>query len=260
MEFNQSRFKSESERLERMASQLLNVASIEGGRRKLFMEPLSLAVSLSRVTGTNFNARNENGNALTLEIPEGLPDVAADPDAILQIASNLLSNAVRHSQNGTIAVSLTAGNGSQTVRLSDNGEVMPQKIQEQEFSRYIERESHVTGRSGMGLHICKKLIDAHGGEIGIDGDPGKGAAAWFTIHNAQLNLSFQRATIQAEGVREGSSRPPPEWLPSSAFQRPASLKNPHGLSISARKSKSLSTLKSPRAHEPSNHMRFTLNR
>ncbi|MDR0670979.1 MAG: HAMP domain-containing histidine kinase [Oscillospiraceae bacterium] len=188
MEFNQSRIKSESERLERMVSQLLNVTSLEGGRRKLFMEPLSLAALLSRVTETNFNALNENGNALTLEIPEGLPDVAADPDAIEQIVLNLLSNAARHTQNGTIAVSLTAGNGYQTVRVSDSGEGMPQKIQEQVFLRYIERESHVTGRSGMGLYICKKLIDAHGGEIGIDGEPGKGTAVWFAMHNAQCTM------------------------------------------------------------------------
>jgi signal transduction histidine kinase len=181
MEFNQNRIKSESERLERMVSQLLDVSTIEGGRYKLYIEPLSLAGRISRVIETNFGALNENGNTLSLALPEGLPEIAADPDVIEQVVLNLLSNAARHTVNGAIAVSLTAGNGYQTVRVADSGEGISPKLREQVFLRYVERESRITGRSGMGLYICKKLIDAHGGEIGIDSEPGKGTAVWFRL-------------------------------------------------------------------------------
>ena len=185
MEFNQNRIKSESERLERMVSQLLNVAAIEGGRRKLRMEPFSRAALISRVTETNFNGLNANGNSLSLEIPEGLPDIIADPDAIERILLNLLSNAARHTKEGVVAVSLTARNGYQTVRVSDDGEGISKEIREQVFLRYVERESRITGRSGMGLYICKKLIDAHGGEIGMESEPGKGTAVWFKLPESE---------------------------------------------------------------------------
>jgi signal transduction histidine kinase len=181
IEFNQDRIKSESERLERMVSQLLNVTSIESGRHKLFMEPLSLADLLSRVVETHFSALNENGNNLLLKIPEGLPDIIADPGAIEQVVLNFLSNASRHTENGRIIISLTAESDYQTVSVSDDGEGIEKEIREQVFLRYVERKSRITGRSGMGLYICKKLIDAHGGEIGIESEPGKGTAVWFKL-------------------------------------------------------------------------------
>ena len=51
--------------------------------------------------------------------------------------------------------------------------------------RYVERESRITGRSGMGLYICKKLIDAHGGEIDMESEPGKGTAVWFKLPESE---------------------------------------------------------------------------
>jgi signal transduction histidine kinase len=181
MAFNQGRIKSESERLERMVSQLLNVTSIDGGRRKLRMERISLAALLSRVTAAHFHVLNDNDNKLSLAIQDDLPDIAADPDAIEQVLVNLLSNAARHTKEGEITVGLTAKNGCQTIRVSDNGEGMPPHIREQVFLRYVERESRITGRSGMGLYICKKLIDAHGGEIGIESEPNKGTEVCFKL-------------------------------------------------------------------------------
>jgi signal transduction histidine kinase len=181
MEFDQGRIKSEGERLKRMVSQLLDVTAIESGKVKIQREPLSLAALLSRAADANFNALNESGTRLALEIPGGLPDISADTDAIEQVLLNLLSNAARHTEKGVITMSLSAGSGFQTVRVSDDGEGMAPEVREQVFLRYIERESRITGRSGMGLFICKKLIDAHGGEIGIESEPGKGTAVWFRL-------------------------------------------------------------------------------
>jgi signal transduction histidine kinase len=181
MEFDQSRIKSEGERLKRMVSQLLDVTAIESGIMKIHREPLSLAALLSRAADANFNALSESGARLALEIPDGLPDIPADTDAIEQVLLNLLSNAARHTEKGVITMSLSAAGGFQTVRVSDDGEGMAPEVREQVFLRYIERESGITGRSGMGLYICKTLIDAHGGEMGIESEPGQGTAVWFKL-------------------------------------------------------------------------------
>jgi signal transduction histidine kinase len=181
MEFDQSRIKSEGERLKRMVSQLLDVTAIESGTMKIHRKTLSLAALLSRAAAANFNALSESGARLVPEIPGGLPDILADADAIEQVLLNLLSNAARHTEKGVITMSLSAGGGFQTVRVSDDGEGMAPEVRERVFLRYIERESGITGRSGMGLFICKKLIDAHGGEIGIESEQGKGTAVWFKL-------------------------------------------------------------------------------
>jgi signal transduction histidine kinase len=181
MEFDQNRIRAEGERLKRMVSQLLDVTAIESGKLKIHREPVSLAALLSRAADAHWSALNENETRLALEIPGNLPEIAADTDAIEQVLLNLLSNAARHTKGGVITISLTAENGCQKVCVADNGEGMNPEAREQAFLRYVERKSGVTGRSGMGLYICKKLIDAHGGEIGIESAAGKGTAVWFKL-------------------------------------------------------------------------------
>jgi signal transduction histidine kinase len=181
MEFNQNRIKGEGERLKRMVNQLLDVTAIEGGQRKIYKERISLAALLSRMIDANFNALNENGNRAVLDIQDGLPDVPADMDSIEQVLLNLISNAARHTKGGVITLCLSASDGYQEVRVSDTGEGISSDVLDQVFLRYVERESRVTGRSGLGLYICKKHIDVHGGEIGIESEPGKGTTVWFRL-------------------------------------------------------------------------------
>jgi signal transduction histidine kinase len=181
MTFDQNRIRAEGERLKRMVSQLLDVTAIESGKLKIHKERISLADALSRTAAAHCDALRENETRLVLEIPENPPDVAADADAVERVLLNLLSNAARHAKGGVITLSLSAENDRQTVRVSDDGEGMTPEVRSQVFLRYVERESRATGRSGMGLFICKKLIDAHGGEIGVESEPGRGTAVWFRL-------------------------------------------------------------------------------
>ena len=184
MEYDQNRIRAEGERLTRMVNQLLDVAAIEGGRMKILKEPISLADMLPRMIDANVTALNENGNRVVLDIPDWLPDISADIDVIERVLSNILANAMRHTKQGVITVSLTAGSGYQEVRVSDTGEGLYQEVRNQAFLRYIERQEKMSGQTGMGLYICKKLIDAHGGEIGIESERGKGASVWFRLPGA----------------------------------------------------------------------------
>ena len=118
MEFDQNRIRAEGERLKRMVTQLLDVTAIDGGRLKISREPMSLAALLYRVADANIDMLGENGNRAALEIPDGLPDVAADMDAIEQVVLNLISNATRHTRQGEITISLTAGDSSKRERIS----------------------------------------------------------------------------------------------------------------------------------------------
>jgi len=181
MDFNQNRIVSEAERLNRMVSQLLEVTAIEGGRFKIYKETLSLPALLRRVIDANLPVINENDNRIVSQIPDELPDIYADRDAIEQVVVNLLSNAVRHTKQGMITIVLASSDAWQEVRITDTGEGIPPELLNQVFLRYIERENRITGRSGMGLYICKKIIAAHGGEIGLESEHGKGTTVWFRL-------------------------------------------------------------------------------
>jgi signal transduction histidine kinase len=181
MEYDQKVIRAEGQRLIRMVSQLLDVAAIEGGRLKIHKEQLSLASLLRRVVDGNRTVLEANGNRAALEIADGLPDLTADPDAVEQILLNLIGNAARHTKEGMITISLSAGGGYQEICVTDTGEGIHPDVQSQVFMRYIERENKMSGHNGLGLYICKKLIDAHGGEIGIESGREKGAAVWFRL-------------------------------------------------------------------------------
>jgi signal transduction histidine kinase len=181
MDFDQNRIISETERLDRMVSQLLDVTSIEGGRLKIYKEPLSLASLIRRMADSNTDSLSERGNSPVLEVPDSLPDVYADRDIIEQVLLNLMSNAVRHTKKGTITISLSAAGDFQEVRVSDTGDGIHPDVLKQVFLRYVEREDRVTGSNGLGLYICKKYIDAHDGVIDIKSEQGMGTTVWFRL-------------------------------------------------------------------------------
>jgi signal transduction histidine kinase len=113
---------------------------------------------------------------LFLDIPESLPIIYGNADMLLQTLSNLLSNACRHTRNGTISIYARSGGGVVTVAVCDDGEGIEAERIPFLFTRGIS-----TRGTGYGLTICKNAIEAHGGDIRLLSDLGKGTAVTFTI-------------------------------------------------------------------------------
>jgi len=185
MNYFLTRIISESDRLNRMVSQLLDTTALESGRFQIRKNLLSLSDLLREVIHDDYPKLNENSNRLELMAAGALPEVYADKEAIAQVLLNLLSNSARHTKQGVITVTLKAKDEWQEVRVTDNGEGMEPEILDQVFARYIDRKSKITGRSGMGLYICKKIIDAHGGKIGAHSGAGCGTTVWFRLPAGQ---------------------------------------------------------------------------
>lgn len=184
IEFSQNRIISEGERLNRIVNQILNATAIESGRLKITKTMFSLADLVRSMVDAYTDNLNKSGNRTLLEIPDALPDICADSDVIGQVLLNLLSNASMHTKQGAITVRLSSREGFQTVQVSDTGDGISPDLVERLFLRYIENKSRASGRNGMGLYICKKYIDAHGGEIGIESEQGIGTSVWFSLPTA----------------------------------------------------------------------------
>ncbi len=121
-------------------------------------------------------------NRLEIRTEEGLPPVEISSDGIHQVLLNLLSNANRHMRDGTVTIQCkkTAG-GAVAVIISDNGSGIDPALLPHVFDRQVSGAHS----SGIGLSICREIITAHGGEIGIESTPGRGTKVTFTLPAAK---------------------------------------------------------------------------
>jgi len=178
--YNQNRIIAEGEHLKRMVSQLLDITAIEDGRLTIIKTPVSLADIITRTAVAYNEVIDQSGNRLLLDIPDGLQEVEADCDVIEQILYNFLTNAAKHTKKGTITVSLSESDGKQKVRVSDTGEGINPNLINKIFYRFVDYEK-LPDKNGLGLYICKKYINAHGGDIDIYSEQGKGTDIWFSL-------------------------------------------------------------------------------
>jgi len=131
------------------------------------------------------SAASQNGIEVKEDIPADLPPVMADPDRIAQVLDNLLANAIKFSpQGGAIVVRVREVGDWLRTEVSDTGiGIPPDKL-----SRVFERFYQVDGTSrrrfggtGLGLAIVKQIVEAHGGEVGVESTVGKGSTFYFTL-------------------------------------------------------------------------------
>lgn len=165
-----------AQRLDRMMSDLLGAARIEGGSLVAKMESLDL---VDAVGAACEGLVTPAGITVTRAIPADLPFVSADPVLLHHILANLIDNAVRHATTG---VTLTARTAGDTVLLdvSDDGGGVPQAERAKIFERFIRlKGSDRTSGSGLGLAIVKGFADAMGMTVSVDDAQGGGAR--FTL-------------------------------------------------------------------------------
>jgi signal transduction histidine kinase len=123
----------------------------------------------------------KNGNRIELR-PSGSPvRIRAIEDTIFQVLYNLITNANRHSRDSAITLSDAAADGFAQVRVTDRGTGMDEAT----AARAFDRGFSLDGSSGLGLPLCKIIIEEHGGTISIDSAPGAGTEILFTIPLAE---------------------------------------------------------------------------
>ena len=172
----------QTDRMRALIADLLDVARIETGNLPVSPEPTDLAV-LAGEAGTAFRVGGQ-GHNLRIDIPPDLPWVMADRSRIIQVLGNLLTNAARHSpESSTIRVSAASGEFHVSVSVSDDGRGIAAESLPHLFRRFSRIESEVQGGdTGLGLAVCKGIVEAHGGRIWAESDgPGMGARFTFTL-------------------------------------------------------------------------------
>ncbi len=169
----------ETDRLIRLVNHLLDFARWQGGRLALDRRPVQVgAIVRDAVTLVEGRARHRNIEMKT-DVPPDLATVSADPDRLQRVILNLLDNAVKFTPAGG-QVTLTAAQreGDVEFAVQDTGRGMSQEERERAFQPYYHGEG---GGAGLGLAIAQAVIEAHGGRMGIESQPGQGSRVWFTL-------------------------------------------------------------------------------
>lgn len=175
----------ETRLLSRLVDDLHELAQAEAGQLRLDLRPTDL-VGVVQTTAANFAVVAEAKRVkLITDLAEGLPPVLADPDRLSQVMRNLLSNALRHTpEGGQITVSATYNGPAARIVVADTGEGIPPEDLPYVFDRFWRAgrsRSRERGGSGLGLAIARHLVQAHGGQIGVESEVGQGSRFWFTL-------------------------------------------------------------------------------
>jgi signal transduction histidine kinase len=170
----------------RLVNDLLDVSKIEAGEISLDRRPTDLAALVESNVSLNQILAEEKDIAITLDAPKDLPRVNIDKDKIEQVLNNLISNALKFSEPGTtITVSLaTRGEQFIELRVADQGPGIPPSeigLLFKPFSRTSVKPTKGEKSTGLGLLIAKQVIDAHGGMIQVESEPGRGTTFIITL-------------------------------------------------------------------------------
>jgi len=184
-----------------LVDNLLDAAKVEAGVLRLECEP----VRVERIAEQVISQRRAlmPDHTLRADVEPGLPLASADPLRVEQILANLVDNAIKYSPNGgPIAVRVSHVNGHLTVGVSDRGVGVSPEQAERLFQRFYRVDSSLqrtTRGVGLGLFICRSLVEAHGGRIWVESQPGQGSTFWFTLPVLADGPQVVPAGVEADG-------------------------------------------------------------
>ncbi len=171
--------------LSRLDNDLQELSLAESGELKLNRQVEDIIRIIRRTAALVHAKAAKKGVSLSLDLSDDLPAVNIDPQRISQVLANLLDNAIAHTAGGgTITVTARQQDGGVEVSVSDTGEGIPAESLPNIFERFYrvdKSRTRATGGSGLGLTIAKQLVEAHGGNIAVRSELGKGSCFSFTI-------------------------------------------------------------------------------
>lgn len=169
--------------LSRMIESLLDIQRLEEGKAVLDPKPTSLHSLLANAAQLVQPLAAESKQRLTFDMADDLPFVTCDSDMILRVVTNLMENAVKYTPSGgTIRLSAVTKPEGVQISVSDSGPGIPKNMQRQIFDKFSRVKYKDAPKGvGLGLAFCRLAIEAHGGQIWVESEPGHGSAFIFTL-------------------------------------------------------------------------------
>ncbi|MCZ7541751.1 MAG: GAF domain-containing sensor histidine kinase [Anaerolineae bacterium] len=177
--------KHQARHMLRLIDELLDVTAIESGHLRLEPIPVVLGPFLTEVVERHQQMARPKGTQVILSLDGEDGAVRADPVRLRQVLDNLISNAVKFSPPGSIIqVSAAREASAWRISITDQGPGILPEERSQLFQAFARLSALPTGgerSTGLGLAITRRVVEAHGGKIGVESEPGQGATFWFTL-------------------------------------------------------------------------------
>jgi signal transduction histidine kinase/DNA-binding response OmpR family regulator/ABC-type sugar transport system substrate-binding protein len=262
---------------------VLDLASSDAGQLRLANEVVDLSEALRLVAETGRQLAHHNGLEWHADLPESGPYVWGDHTRLRQVALNLINNAVKFTAQGEVRLELETTPDSATVAVCDTGLGIPPEehaVIFDEFRRSERSTARGYGGLGLGLAICRRLVEMHGGTIGVrsSGEEGTGSTFYFTLPTVQPPAiqarrpavpSLAEASVLVLTHRAGSGQrlqqhlaergfdvqttfvdETPDWLSQLVVSPPGAIV----IDVSATAHQGWSVLKSIKGHPKTHHL------
>jgi len=202
--------KTNADRLSEMVDELLDLSRIEAGKAQLNFQATSMRRTILEVSALLQKSFDDRNLHLRLDLPNQLPDVLADPGRLSQIMTNLLSNALKYTLEGSVHVTARVVSDNVQVDVTDTGVGMTEADLGKLFTRFFRASStrdRKTPGTGLGLAITRSLVEMHGGHIWATSAIDQGSTFSFTIPILPERLA--RIGTEARPLAESKPRSAP---------------------------------------------------
>ena len=175
---------SEGERLTALINDVLDLAKLEAGKIEWKSVPISVAQIIEQATAATSALFEAKKLKLVKELEEDLPEIVGDHDRLVQVLINLISNAIKFTEKGSVTCRVRKTDNAITVSIIDSGIGIAETDQPQVFEQFRQIGNTLTEKpkgTGLGLPICKQIIEHQGGTIWVESELGKGSNFSFTL-------------------------------------------------------------------------------
>ncbi len=166
---------------------LLDVYKFDSGVKEFHIRSCNLAATITQMVTEIMPIAHSVGVELRAELPSNVEEIRCDEEELRRVVQNLLDNSLKYTPSGgSILVSMEQENGTTTIRVTDTGRGVPEENMPKLFQRFWQAGS--TGRyyasTGLGLYLCRRIVEGHGGRIWCTSTPGTGSTFTFELPNA----------------------------------------------------------------------------
>lgn len=192
---------SEAERLTSLINDVLDIAKMEAGKIEWHMQPTDIEDIIDRAIAATASICEAKNIPLQKELAPELPQIMGDGDRLIQVFINLISNAIKFTDTGSCTISARHQDNEMLIGVTDTGIGIAPADQPKVFEKFRQVGETLTDKpkgTGLGLPICKQIIEHHGGKIWVESEVGRGSTFSFTLPiSTRINAEVAKFNINA---------------------------------------------------------------